>query len=332
MVGKAVTSLPGSVADAPDRRISNQSRTGKDKTVSEGSCGIFLARPGVRGGADGRGLAPPGRPGITPDTSLDSFNYKSAKCRFDGPRYHTLAFREFVSERLEASVRMRGIDAEGVHFSAAIPCTYRWTEHRRRENLAVIYSFVEYLEAAGYDSSTIAFITLTVRHPTRLTYPAAAAALAELRRGWGRVTREIRRADAEYLAALEPGELNGYPHYHIILAGASEDVCKALIASWCTTVDALPIGQNWSIVNDIRLVGAYIAKYMSKTLDSELDYKWLELCYRERVRTWSMSRSARAWITAKYRNPRAGLGTLGEIRMSWMGDRAEGPVSCLPDK
>jgi len=230
---------------------------------------------------------------------------------------------------------MRGVDAAGVPFSAAIPCNYRWTEHRRRENLAVIYSFVEYIEDAGYDSSTIAFITLTVRHPRKLSYPAAAAALAELRRGWSCVTREIRRADAEYLAALEPGELNGYPHYHLILAGASESLCRSLVAKWCNQVDALPVGQNWSIVNDIRLVGAYIAKYMSKTLDSELDYKWLELCYRERVRTWSMSRAARSWIAAKYRSPTAGLGVLGDLQMSWSGDRglrAEGPVSCLPDK
>lgn len=131
------------------------------------------------------------------------------------------------------------------------------------------------------------------------------------------MSREIRRAGAEYLAVIEPGEVGGFPHYHVVLLGASEAFCEALIARWCKTVDALPVGQNYSVVRDIRQTGAYIAKYLTKTLDSGLDLKWLELCYRERVRTWSMTNRIRSKIAAKYRNPLTGLGLLGDAQMSW---------------
>ena len=92
---------------------------------------------------------------------------------------------------------------------------------------------------------------------------------------------------------MEPGCLNGFAHYHLPVLGASEAVCEALITRWCNITGALPVGQDYSFVQDIRNTGAYIAKYLSKTLDSEIDYRWLELCYRKRIRTWSMSREAR---------------------------------------
>jgi hypothetical protein len=221
-------------------------------------------------------------------------------------------------DRLNAAVQVRGIDCFGEHFSAAIPCNYRWSPHIRRRNLAVIYSFCDICAELGYDASEVAFLTLTVRHPRKLTYGAASAALGELRRGWRHLTREIRRAGVEYLAVIEPGETGGFPHYHIVLLGASEPFCEALIRSWCKTVDALPVGQDYSVVRDIRQTGAYIAKYLSKTLDSDLDWKWLELCYRERLRTWSMSRRIRSKIAAKYRNPLSGLCILGDAQMSWV--------------
>ena len=172
------------------------------------------------------------------DSPLDSFYHKAANCRFEGNRYHTLAFRDFVLERLNAAVQVRGIDCFGEHFSASIPCNYRWSPHIRRRNLAVIYSFCDICAELGYDASEVAFLTLTVRHPRKLTYGAASAALKELRRGWKRVTREIRRAGVEYLAVIEPGETGGFPHYHVVLLGASEAFCEALIGSWCKTVDA----------------------------------------------------------------------------------------------
>ena len=69
------------------------------------------------------------RPAPDPGNLLSSLsNHKSAKVVFEGDRYHTLAFREFVSDRLNASVRVRGVDAQGVPFSAAIPCNYRWMD------------------------------------------------------------------------------------------------------------------------------------------------------------------------------------------------------------
>jgi len=115
-------------------------------------------------------------PGTVP---FDSFYHKAANRRFEGNRYHTLAFRDFVLERLNAAVQVRGIDCFGEHFSAAIPCNYRWSPHIRRRNLAVIYSFCDICAELGYDASEVAFLTLTVRHPRKLTYGAASAALRE---------------------------------------------------------------------------------------------------------------------------------------------------------
>lgn len=252
--------------------------------------------------------------------SLDSFYYKAAKPRFAGDHYHPLEFGNFVSERLLAVLQVTGVGPQGDIAISTIPCTYRWAETTRRRNLAVIYSFCEIAAGLGYDASEVSFLTLTVRHPKRLTYPAARAALRALRKCWKLLGRELRRDNVEYLAVLEPGEKNGYPHYHVVLLGASEAFCERYIAFWCGHTDALPKGQDSSTVKDIRKTGAYISKYLSKTLDSELDLKWLELCYRERVRTWSMTRRMRSEIAAKYRNPLSGLGILGESRVYWDDD------------
>lgn len=254
--------------------------------------------------------------------SLDSFYYKAAKPRFQGDRYHPVEFRDFVSDRLSAAVQVTGVGPEGYIYLANIPCTYRWTPGTRRKNLAVIYSFCDIASDLGYDASEVSFLTLTVRHPKRLTYPAARAALQALREGWKKLSRELRRDHVEYLAVIEPGEKNGFPHYHVVMLGASEALCERYIAFWCGRVDALPQGQDYSTVRDIRKTGAYIAKYLSKTLDSELDLKWLELCYRERVRTWAMTRDMRSKIAAKYANPLKGLGLCGDTQMDWGDDRA----------
>jgi hypothetical protein len=312
---KVLQHLPGSCptdvrfADAPGGRISNHSRPWKVKNVS--SC-EHQPSPGVAVVGTGEGSPRP-----APGTSLDSFYYKSAKVVFKGDRYHPLQFREFVSERVNASVRVRGIGLDGAAYRAVIPCTYRWSPHMRKRNLAVIYSFVDYVTEREYDPSEVAFLTLTVRHPSRHTYPAAARCVDDLRRGWSLLSREFRRHSLEYLCVMEPGSSNGFAHYHLPVLGASEAVCESLITRWCNITGALPVGQDYSLVKDIRNTGAYIAKYLTKTLDSELDYRWLELCYRKRIRTWSMSREARRYIAEKYKNPLRGLGVFGDSCMSW---------------
>ena len=187
----------------------------------------------------------------------------------------------------------------------------------RKRNLAVIYSFVDYVTEREYDPSEVAFLTLTVRHPSRHTYRAASQCVDDLRRGWSLLSREFRRHSLEYLCVMEPGSVNGFAHYHLAVLGASEAVCEALITRWCNITGALPVGQDYSLVKDIRNTGAYIAKYLSKTLETDIDYRWLELCYRKRIRTWSMSREARRYIAEKYKNPLRGLGTFGDSCMSW---------------
>ena len=330
MTRKALASLPESgstdvwSSDCPGVDVSNHSRLRKVKNVAGCERG-----PSPGEAVVGTGEGSP-RPAPDPGNLLSSLsNYKSAKVVFEGDRYHPLAFRDFVSDRLNASVRVRGVDAQGVPFSAAIPCTYRWSPHMRKRNLATIYSWVDYVtEERGYDASEVAFLSLTVRHPRKHTYRAASQCVDDLRRGWSLLSRDFRRLDLEYLRVIEPGSKNGFAHYHIVVVGASEAVCERLIGRWCKVADALPVGQSYSFVRDIKKTGAYIAKYLSKTLDSELDYRWLELCYRKRIRTFSMSRDARAYIAAKYRKPLSGLGTLGAAEMSWSLVRAA-EMSCF---
>jgi hypothetical protein len=200
-------------------------------------------------------------------------------------------------------------------------------DHIRQRDLAVIYSWVDYAtDERGYDPSEVAFLSLTVRHPRKHTYPAAARCVDDLRRSWSLISHDFRQRDLEYLRVIEPGGENGFAHYHLPVLGASEDICEGLIGRWCKVADALPVGQSYSFVRDIKKTGAYIAKYLSKTLDSEPDYRWMELCYRKRIRTFSMSQAASSYVSAKYRKPLAGLGVLGDARMSWELAPDEGPL------
>ena len=245
----------------------------EDKTLSEriarspvlpaGGMGVARSSCPRRGSVVGTGEGlpcPAPHPGNRP---LSLSNYKSAKPVFKGDRYHSLAFRDFVADRMNASVRVRGVDAQGVPFSAAVPCTYRWSPHMRKRNLATIYSWVDYVtEELGYDASEVAFLTLTVRHPRKHTYRAASQCVDDLRRAWSLISRDFRRLDLEYLRVIEPGSLNGFAHYHLVVVGASEAVCERLIGRWCKVADALPVGQSYSFVRDIRQTGAYIAKYL----------------------------------------------------------------------
>ena len=315
----AMTAFPGksySPCSSEDKILSNC--VARLPVSPAGGMGGGLVLPSPEGSVVGTGEGLP-RPAPAPgNRPLSLSNHKSAKVVFEGDRYHSLAFREFVSDRMNASVRVRGVDAQGVPFSAAVPCNYRWMDHVRQRDLATIYSWVDYVtEERGYDASEVGFLTLTVRHPRKHTYRAASQCVDDLRRAWSLISREFRRCDLEYLRVIEPGSKNGFAHYHLPVVGASEAVCERLVARWCQVADALPVGQEYSFVRDIRQTGAYISKYLSKTLDSELDYRWLELCYRKRIRTFSMSRDARAYIAAKYRKPLRGLGTFGAAEMSW---------------
>jgi hypothetical protein len=193
----------------------------------------------------------------------------------------------------------------------------------RSRTLAMIYGFVDYVRDAGFDASEVAFLTLTVPHPRRHTYPGVSACLSDLRSGWSGVSRYFRRYGLEYLRFTEQGAKNGYPHYHLPIVGASEEQLKKLVVRWCSLTGARTDIQKYTVSRDINNLGAYIAKYVSKSLDGPLDLRWMELCYRERVRTVSMSRAARSWISARYSqnsDPFLGLAVYGEPVMSWSLD------------
>ena len=115
MTRKALASLPESgstdvwSSDCPGVDVSNHSRLRKVKNVTGCERG-----PSPGGAVVGTGEGSP-RPAPDPGNLLSSLsNHKSRKPVFEGDRYHSLAFREFVSDRMNASVRVRGVDAQGV--------------------------------------------------------------------------------------------------------------------------------------------------------------------------------------------------------------------------
>lgn len=245
------------------------------------------------------------------DTTLDYSNIsrtfrgsKNRHPRFSGDCWHTVAFRDFAFAYLHARYNYLGIDVAGdIHMSSGslIP---RWSEERQKRSFAQIYSWAESLENA----SDLHFVTLTAWHPTSGTYASHRDTLQYLRDAWGIVSRQLRRWDLRYLRVIEPGELRGYPHIHLVLVGASDAACEALVRSWCRALNnrgnpALPAAQDWQRVDDVARVGAYVSKYLQKTVNpakTAAYWRWMELCYRERLRVFAMDARSADYIRRKY--------------------------------
>lgn len=243
--------------------------------------------------------------------SLDSLcisrtfrNRRTNKTRFSGNCFHTRDFALWALDRAASRWGYLGLDAFGNLQTYSGHLLMRWSAERQRHNLALVYSWAESLENA----SDLHFVTLTAWHPTSGTYASHRDTLQYLRYAWGIVSRQLRRWDLRYFRVIEPGELRGYPHIHLVLVGASDAACEALVRSWCRALNkrgnpALPAAQDWQRVDDIRNVGAYLAKYLTKSIKPEIDtsyWRWMEICFREGIRCVSMDAKSRAYIHAKY--------------------------------
>lgn len=243
-----------------------------------------------------------------------------------GERWHRFEIAEILRRQERMRIRALCVDAEGDPFTTTKSAVCRFTIEGRRRTTARIYSFIDYLKMKGYDTTEMHFVTLTTRHDTTGSYRSHKETLNNLRWGWQLLRqhlakqRKTRNVPIEYLKVIEPGELRGYPHLHIIIAGGSDALCERLIGIWVDTYNlGVRDGQEWSVVRDIEHAGAYLRKYLIKAYedDNPNRMKWAELCYRERIRTFSMSGPASRWIADKYRDPLKGLSMMGEKQIDY---------------
>lgn len=237
---------------------------------------------------------------------VSSSDYRAE--RFSESRYYG---RQFIKWARNAELMMygyTGVDAFGgiVHRQGNL--SYRWSQDRLRYNLALIYSFSESLPT-GWD---IWFLTLTVRHPAFHTYTGQVRAINDLRAAWGLYRQYLR--GYRYLRVFEAGEKNGYAHIHMVLVAPQSEAMRvqALPQKWvisCHKIgnDALVDAQNLQLCENVRNVGAYLAKYLSKTLqvataasDDYMLWRWIEVCYRMELRCVSMDAISRRYIDVKY--------------------------------
>lgn len=240
-----------------------------------------------------------------------SFSEYRAERFPDIPRYYGRQFIRWARNAELARYGYTGVDAFGAVEHHQGNLSYRWSQDRLRRNLALIYSFSESLPA-GWD---IWFLTLTVRHPACHTYTGQVRAIEDLRAAWDLMRRlALRRIDCRYLRVYEAGEKNGYAHIHMVLVASQSEAMRvrALPERWvaaCHKIgnDAVLDAQNLQLCENVRNVGAYLSKYLSKTLqvatagsEDVMLWRWIEVCYRLRLRCVAMDAVSRRYIESKY--------------------------------
>lgn len=237
------------------------------------------------------------------------------------PRYYGVRFARWALNAELARFAYTGVDALGDIRLCTGQMIYRWSDAYRRYSLSLVYSFAESLP----QSWDIWFLTLTVRHPTRHTYVGQCRAIDDLRASWALFRQNIR--DFRYLRVYEAGESNGYAHIHMILASSPSQALEVekLPEKWiekCRKIgnNADILGQNIQKCDDVHNVGAYISKYLSKTLETASSaenstyWRWIEVCYRLRLRCVAMDAVSRQYVKVKY--ARAEL--CGSVFGAWM--------------
>ena len=255
-------------------------------------------------------------------TSLDFFKIsvqrsKKGMVALDGERWHSRTFRLFAQKYLDFTFTYEGIDWLGNYRYCRNNLAPRWSEYHRRYTLGRIYSWAECsaLDNAlfGVPLPVAHLVTLTVRHDVSGTYRSHKETVDKLRSGWSGVRCWLSRSGVRYLRVIEPGESNGYAHIHMVIIGGSDTFCEELIRRWLSVCpDSLRRGQNYQRVENIRNVGAYIAKYLCKSFEGDSSSKeylhWLELCYRLRLRCFSMDARSSSYIHKKYLKAPSGVG------------------------
>lgn len=241
---------------------------------------------------------------------------KKSVIDLQGERWHTKQFRLSALQYETFVFKYMGVDWLGNIQSCCNHLCPRWSSYRQKYTLGRIYSWAETaaLDNALFDKPlpVAHLVTLTVRHDTSGSYRSHKETVDKLRRGWSCIRCWLSRSGVRYLRVIEPGEKNGYPHIHMILIGASDEFCKELVSRWLNaSPDSLRRGQDWQRVEDIRRVGAYVAKYLSKTVDRRdcpEYWRWMELCYRTRLRCFAMDARSSRYIKKKYSSKPSGVG------------------------
>lgn len=242
-----------------------------------------------------------------------------SKTRFSPDRWHTLEFSEWAERAESARYLYTGVDIFGDVKVASGPLLGRWSAEYRRRMLAVVYSWAE---SATQQGDTIHLVTLTAKHGRSGSKPDMMATVDKLRQAWRGILYTLSRSGCRYLRVIEPGEVRGYPHIHLVLSGVSDGFCEALVQRWLSACPgALRAGQDWQRCEDVQRVGAYVCKYLGKSLEytpTRDFWRWQELCYSCRLRTVAMDAESRRYIRDKYaaaaaKTPRAICGTT-EIR------------------
>ena len=252
----------------------------------------------------------------------------------DHDRWHTLEFREFAQKVLKAKFYYVGVsDLAGVEipgFETGFENDYfkkmeggfspRWSDFHKEKSWARIYRFSESCfmedgcsmdEFGHVSASEIHMITLTVRHPVTGSYVSHKNTVDSLRASWSLVRRwvnsKVRSSGWRYLRVMEPGEIHHYPHYHMVVIGASMEEMEELKKRWlaaCHKIGnkASEKGQDIQVARDIKNVGAYLLKYIGKQYkqDDETYWQWMELCYREHIRVYAMDKKSSAYIKRVY--------------------------------
>lgn len=250
----------------------------------------------------------------------------------DHDRWYTLTFRDFAEKCLEVGYSFLGVDFAGEVTTASGKLRPRWSEYYQEVTRARIYKWAEALTvlqgSAIQDSGHIStdkahFVTLTVRHDVGGSYRSMRETVEALRASWEGVRRRVNRSGWHYLRVMEPGGENGYPHYHMIIVGAEDQEIEEFVQAWLRACNkrgnaASRKGQNWQRAENIRNVGAYVVKYLSKSFkpeevgrrDALTWWRWMELCYREGVRTYAMDQLSGRYIRKCYPGKLHGVGCM----------------------
>jgi len=228
------------------------------------------------------------------------------KYRFPDDIWYDRKFRAWALKYDSMRFRQLGLDYEGNIRINNGKYMLRWSDERKRKNLATIYSWCERV----LDVKAYYMVTLTVKHGTFGSYKDMADTVDMLRECWNGVRRFVNRRGWTYLRVMEPGEINHYPHYHMVICDVDnpEDVRK-LVYLWLDTAhklgnNASPKAQEVSYTKDVRKVGAYVAKYLSKTVEFDVTdmyfWRWMELSYRKGIRVFAMDKESSKYIKWKY--------------------------------
>lgn len=270
----------------------------------------------------------------SPDVRIKLCCQRRRRRWLDVPRYYGRVWVRWAIFAEMQQYGYTGVDAYGEVVRCQGWLFRRWSDVRRRVNLALIYSFAESLSsrsqslpespsggrpagtAGWWGDAVVYFVTLTVRHPARHTYVGQRRAIEDLRAAWRLLSAWLRRrGDCRYLRYIEAGAENGYAHIHMVVAcpvsecGRAERIPEIWVRS-CLKIgnEAVLEAQNIQRIDasDIHNVGAYIAKYLSKSLESANGaedtgfWRWMEVCYRMRLRCVSMDAASRRYVRAKY--------------------------------